>query len=236
MLAVGFITFLLTIINLFMANMHFGFILLGGFSCFCLAYGVFFEKLIKIKWLTYSILTAFTLFLGMALFVGFYGANSNVTFDEDAVIVHGAGIRGESVTRILAYRLDKAVEYAERNPNAIIIVSGGQGPGEYITEALAMERYLIKKGVSEERIIKEELSVSTYENLLYSKVILDGIFDNRYRTVIITNNFHIYRAVSLAKGLGLDVTHNGAKIDLYSAPLNYSRECVAIFRMWIFGR
>jgi uncharacterized SAM-binding protein YcdF (DUF218 family) len=149
--------------------------------------------------------------------------------------VLGAGIRGERVTHMLSYRLDKAAQYSENNPQAIIVVSGGQGPQEDITEALAMERYLIDKGIPKEKIIKEEVSTSTYENLLFSKELLDVLFEEPYETVVITNDFHIYRATKIAEKIGLTASRYHAKIDWYSIPRNYSRECIAIFKFWILG-
>ena len=237
LIALGIFILSITILNLFLANFNFGFIITGAVSCFLIIYGLFFERLIKIKWLTAVILSGGTFFFGMMLFLGIYGTNSSATFDEDAVIVLGAGIRGETVSRILAYRLDAAIEYSKRNPNAVIIVSGGQGqdPREYISEAFAMKRYLIAGGIPEERIIKEEASTSTYENLLFSKEILDGMFEAPYRVVIISNNFHIFRAVQTARSLGLDATHRGARIAPHSIPINYSREVAAVMWMWLLA-
>jgi len=232
----GFLILLATIASLFFVNFHFGMIILCSLSFFLILYGLFCDSLLKLKCLNYSILASCVFFAIMMLFLGFYGQTDNVTFDEDAVIVLGAGIRGERVTRLLAYRLDRAAEYSDYNPNAIIVVSGGQGPQEDITEALAMERYLIEKGVPQERIIKEEASTSTYENLLYSKEILDKLFEVPYKVVVITNDFHIFRATKLAEKLGLNVTHYHAKIDMYGIPLNYSRECIAVLRLLILGR
>lgn len=172
----------------------------------------------------------------MMLFIHFYGKNDNISYQEDAVIVLGAGIKGEKVMKMLAYRLDKAVEYSERNPGAVIIVSGGQGRREDIPEALAMERYLIDKGIAKERIIKEDKSTSTYENLIFSKKILDERFETPYKLAIITNGFHIFRAAGMAERLGLDITHLHAEIDWYYIPYNYLRECAAIAKMWLLRR
>jgi uncharacterized SAM-binding protein YcdF (DUF218 family) len=234
LIILGLLIFLMTIVGLFVGSFNFGFVIIFGISCGLVLYGLFFEKLSKIKWLTYGIFTLFTFFSVLALFLAYYGRTDNVTFSENAVVVLGAGIRGEHVTRHLSYRLDKAAEYSVKNPTAVIIVSGGRGPGENITEALAMERYLVSKGVSKDRIIKEEESTSTYENLLYSKKILDRFLNNPYIVVIITNSFHIFRATKTAEKLGLNVTHYHAKIEWYSVPLNYSRECMALILN--FGR
>lgn len=236
LLILGILTLAFAVASVFLVNFNFGIIIIFGISCVLISYGLFFEKLVKLKWVTYSILAVFVLFLTMILFIGFYGGADNATFDEDVAIVLGAGVRGEQVSQMLAYRLDKAAEYSAKNPKAVIVVSGGQGPQEDITEALAMERYLLDKGVAKERIIKEEDATSTYENFLYSKKILDEMFDRPYNTVIITNGFHIFRAVKLAKILELDVTHYHAKIEWYSVTISYSRECLATLKMWLLGK
>lgn len=88
--------------------------------------------------------------------MGVYGVRDTVTYEEQAVIVLGAGIKGNQVSRTLQLRLDKTIEYAQKNPNALIVVSGGQGPQETVTEACAMEKYLLENGIRAERILKEE--------------------------------------------------------------------------------
>lgn len=236
LIALGALLLIAAVIYLIAANLNFRFFLLCGISCALILYGLFFDKLARKKWLTRSILTLCACFIAMVVLVGAYGTNDNVTYDENAVIVLGAGIKGEYVSQLLAFRLLKAVEYIESNPEAVIVVSGGQGPDESISEALAMERYLIRRGVPAERIIKEEESTSTYENLLFSKEILDNRFKGSYKTVVITNDFHIFRAVGIAGKLGLNTTHFHAKTYWSGIPVNYTRECLALVKFWIFGR
>jgi len=158
-----------------------------------------------------------------------------VSFNEDAVIVLGAGIHGEAVSKVLAYRLDAAVEYHQNNPRALIIVSGGQGPQELITEAEAMERYLIKKGVNLEVIVREDKATSTYENFLYSKKILDETFSDEYKVAFISNGFHLYRAGRLANSAGLRVQKIQAKSSILTLLPDYLRECCAVGVMWLKG-
>lgn len=118
----------------------------------------------------------------------------------DCLIVLGAQIRGERVTDILKRRLDKALFYLQENKDTVCIVSGGCGRGEDISEALAMSRYLISCGIEEERIIQETESKSTYENLCYC---LDSIEDPAKEKIgIVTNNFHIFRSIRIARKLG----------------------------------
>lgn len=117
----------------------------------------------------------------------------------DYVVVLGAQVKGDRPSRALKKRLDKALEYAQENPGTILILSGGQGSGEDITEAACMEEYLTGRGIPRERLILEEKSTSTRENLEFSQE-LTGCATAR--TGILSNNFHVYRAVRLAEKLG----------------------------------
>lgn len=234
-IVIGLLLFLNTIIMAAITNFNSGIVIALGVSLAISFYGLFMDRLYKIKWLNYTILLGFVTMLSIMLFIAVYGKYNNVSYKEDAVIVLGAGIRGENVTLTLAHRLDKAVEYMGKNPHAIIVVSGGQGSGEDIPEALAMERYLLKKGIPEEKIVKEQNSTSTYENCLFSKELLDKYFNKPYKTVIITNDFHIYRAIQISKTVGLDSTHYGAKIEWYTVSVNYIRECAAVVKTWLLG-
>ena len=216
-------------------NFNYGILIICAISSILILYGLFFDKLVRIKWLTFSIIAICSLYLSLMLFIGFYGRNDNVTYSEDVIIVLGAAVRGERVSLLLSDRLDKAVEYCEKNPNALIVVSGGQGPMEDITEALAMERYLIARGLPKERIIKEEESSTSFENIQNSKEVLDKLYDRPYKSAIITNDFHIFRAVKMAEQIGIKTAHYHAKIKWNFIPLNYSRECMAILWFFIFG-
>ncbi len=85
-------------------------------------------------------------------------------------LYRGTGVRiaGEKVTPLLAARVDRGIALLQRNPKAVLIMSGGQGPGEKIPESEAMADYAIEQGVDADRIIKEQRSVSTQENLQFS--------------------------------------------------------------------
>ncbi|MBC5996239.1 YdcF family protein [Romboutsia ilealis] len=121
----------------------------------------------------------------------------------DNVIVLGAGLDGYSVGKTLKSRLDKAIEYYKLNEDVNIIVSGGQGEDELISEAEAMNRYLIENGVNKEQIIKEDKATTTLENILYSKEILKKLNYEDKKVLIVTNEFHITRAMVIANILGV---------------------------------
>lgn len=120
------------------------------------------------------------------------------------IIVLGAGLDGYKVGKTLQSRLDKAVEYYKLNPNAKIIVSGGQGKDEIISEAVAMKRYLIENGVNENKIIKEDKATTTLENIKFSKDILKNRKDENAKALIVTNEFHLTRAMIIANILGVE--------------------------------
>lgn len=117
----------------------------------------------------------------------------------DYVIVLGAHVKGDVPSKALKKRLDKAYSYALENPHTKLILSGGQGQGEDITEALCMKQYLLHRGILSECLILEEQSTNTRENLEFSHKITGC---RRTRTGILSNNFHVYRAVRLAKKIG----------------------------------
>lgn len=146
----------------------------------------------------------------------------------DAVIVLGCQVRGEEPSSMLAYRLNAAIEVLDANPSAICVVSGGQGKGEDISEAEAMRRYLTEYGIAPERIRKEVKSVSTRENIAFSSEMLadEGITGN---IVIVTNEFHQYRAGIYAKRCGLNVGHHSSRTPFHNLLNYWIREWAAIF-------
>lgn len=117
----------------------------------------------------------------------------------DYVIVLGAQVKGSRPSRALKKRLDKALSYGEKNKNTILILSGGKGQGEDITEAECMKNYLTDHEIPESRLILEEKSTTTKENLVFSDQLTDC---GKKRTGILSNNFHVYRACKLAEKQG----------------------------------
>jgi len=187
------------------------------------------------KWIRLVLLT---LGIAMAVFIAFlfiYGTNDTVRYDEDVMIVLGAGIRGERVTSLLARRLDEAVTFHRKNPGALIVVCGGQGPQEDIAESEAMERYLIAAGVSPDVIVQEDLSTSTFENLSFARCLIVDRLGEEFTSVLVTNDFHVYRATRIAHNAGIEeVNHIGAYTKWYTLPSNYLREMLAVLRLWVF--
>ncbi len=150
----------------------------------------------------------------------------------DYMIVLGARVKGEILSKILLQRMITAVTYLQKNPGTNVIVSGGKGDGENLSEAEAMKRYLINQGIADNRIIKEDQSSNTYENFLFSKQLL-----NENATVaVVTNGFHMFRATRIAKKQGLVRVHGlAAPTDKVLALNYYVREAVGVMKDMLQG-
>ena len=152
----------------------------------------------------------------------------------DYVIILGAQVRGNNPSYNLATRLDKAYHYLKDNKDTRAIVSGGKGPGEDISEAEAMKIYLINKGIDEERIIMEDKSANTDENIEFSKKLISDIHS---KVVLVTNNFHVYRSIKIAKKQGLNnIQGLGSSIRWYTVPNLCLREAIAVLKYYVCGQ
>lgn len=224
-----------TALMLTISNLNFGLVPVAGLGTILLAYGLLFNKIADKKIIHIFIGSVLVILISFGSFLGIYGGRDTADYTEQTVIVLGCGIRGERVSVGLAKRLNKAAEYHQNNPDAIIIVSGGQGPQEDISEALAMKRYLVDKGISEDKIIMEDKSTSTITNFRYSREIMQEKGLSLSSVVFVTNAYHVYRAASYAKNEGfLEASHLGTDIVWYTVPMNYMREMLAVLKMWVF--
>lgn len=235
-IAVGAVLLINGLTATVLSNMNAGVLATYIIGAAALIYGVLLDKMLKAPVAVNALCMALVAF-GFSLCIGLllYGRADTVDYNEDAVVVLGAGIKGEKVGNCLKHRLDGAVEYHRNNPKALIVVSGGQGQYEDISEALAMERYLIARGVPKELIIKEDRSTSTKENFEFSKKLLDERFgDKEYSVAFISNAFHVYRAETTAREVfGKDVAHIGTKTPFYLAIPSTFRECMAVAKYWL---
>lgn len=147
------------------------------------------------------------------------------------IIILGARVRGEVVTEALKRRLDRGLRYLQENPETMVVLSGGKGRGEDITEALAMSRYLQSCGVEPERIILEEKSTTTQENLEFCKEVVESEKD---KIGLVTNNFHMYRAMRSGKKAGYKKVYGIAASCNPVVFLNYVvREFFGVLKMYL---
>ena len=149
------------------------------------------------------------------------------------LIVLGAKVKPGGIPSLsLQYRLDAALDYLKENPYMKVIVSGGQGPDEEQTEASFMRDYLIANGIEKSRIMTEEQSTSTYENLYYSVALLPK---TERAVTIVSNDFHLRRATYIANELGYETD-----VIVASTPRSVEiklniRERLALLRTYILG-
>ena len=226
------------------SNLNLGVVLPALLGAPLLIIGMFYEPVIAYMarsgaWLKWTLISVYGIYALVTAIIGsliYKKAHEQPENGVDALIVLGCGVRGERVSLTLKYRLDRAIEYLEANPDTIAVLSGGQGRGENISEAEAMQRYMLSHGIDEARIIKEDRSRSTEQNFLFSKKLIDERFPNGARLAFVTTGFHVLRAELVAKKQGIDITGFGAKEVFYIAPNNYMREVLAIVYYKLTGK
>lgn len=146
--------------------------------------------------------------------------------NTNAVIL-GCSVKGTRPSTVLKERLDAAYEYLLENPEAICVLSGGQGDGEDISEAECMYRYLTERGIAAERLLLEDRSTTTEENLRFSMELLEeqGIEEP---ITIVTSEFHEYRANQVAERLGITSYSTPSHTFILYLPTFYVRELYGI--------
>ena len=202
------------------------FVLKGSLLCFSKKAGILYDKLGKLKWIWRGLAA-----VAVAVFIVYEGviihsALSEPKADADYIIVLGARVVGTSPGRPLRERINEAFDYLEENPKTVAILSGGQGADEGISEARCMFNELTKMGIDPSRLIMEDESTSTYENMLFS---LEHIEGDSPSVGIVTNKFHIHRSLKrfeeIAGYKGFGVPANDGEVEFI--PYNYVREFFA---------
>lgn len=234
-----------TLLILLVSNINLGVILPAIIGIPLLAYGIFYDRLQPVllegagaivKWVIVAIYAIYIIVTVSGVMVITVYDHKKVEQGADAVIVLGAAVHGDKPSLTLMNRADIAMEYALKDDATVIVVSGGKGKQEQVTEAQEACDYLVNRGFPRERILIEDKARDTYENFLYSKELLDNRFgEGEYTAVYATNDFHVYRAGLAAKEAGLDILGMGCSAKWYIQPNNYMRESVCIFKYWLFG-
>ena len=148
----------------------------------------------------------------------------------DTVIIHGCAlIRGDQISRILGRRLDLALKLFRRSgEKALLVVSGGRGDDETVSEAAAMRGYLLERGVPKEKILLEDQSHSTRENLRFTdQLLLER--GGGGRVALVTSGYHVFRCVWIAHELSFRCTGFGAPVAAYYWPSAVIREFIAVY-------
>ena len=155
----------------------------------------------------------------------------------DHIVVLGAGVRGTVPSLSLRERINAAYDYLIANPQATAVLSGGQGPGEDITEAACMYRELTDMGIDPSRLLLEDASTSTIENLKHSLSILETETGSRPAVIgIVSSEYHLFRAGLFARELGLEAVGIPARTSWFALRFNYYlREIVAVWKFYVLG-
>jgi uncharacterized SAM-binding protein YcdF (DUF218 family) len=174
--------------------------------------------------------------LSLLLYFGFLHSkirdhtNTVVPNHADYIIILGARVKGEAPSLALQYRIDAAANYMKKNKETIAIASGGQGPGEDITEAEAIKRGLLAHGIPSNKIILEDQSTDTVENIRFSRKLIPKHLE---AGLLVTNDYHLYRSKSIAKDQGLNLQGLPAKTPAVAIPKSYTREYLAITKYYL---
>ena len=209
-------------------------VILTIFFGICLLVCGFFKNTKAIVIIKSFILMLLVLLISYSIFIYAYGTNDTATYNEDAVVVLGTVVIGDKPSTDLKNRLDATIKYHKENPNALIIVTGGQGTDENDTEASVMFKDLINAGLPKEMIIMEGKATSTAENFDYSKEILNSKGFDVPKITYISNDFHLFRAGALAKNSGfVNATHYHGKTPWHMVIPNGLRESIVTIKMWL---
>ena len=166
----------------------------------------------------------------------------NARTDKDPerpyLIVLGAAVYGDRPSLTLVRRLEGALDYLNRYPESVAIVSGGMGKGETVTEGQAMYDWLVAHGVDPARVLIEDKATSTMENLKYSfEIIRERGEEPAGNIAIVSSAYHLYRAKCMAAKLGApDAAGVAAPWGYFFVMLNYFiREAFGVTHLWVFG-
>lgn len=153
--------------------------------------------------------------------------------ENTTAVVLGCSVKGTRPSTILKERMDAAYTYLLANPEAFCVLSGGQGEGEDISEAECMYRYLTGKGIAPERLILEDASTNTRENLALTCKLLEerGL---ELKVAVITSEFHAYRGEMFAETAGIESYSVPAQTFWLYLPSYYVRELYGILYYWLF--
>jgi uncharacterized SAM-binding protein YcdF (DUF218 family) len=180
--------------------------------------------------LTFIIILSLLIIPGLTIFIPFQ-ISENINYSQyDYIVVPGAAVWNYTPSPSLKHRLDKSVNLLNSYESLQIVVTGGKGNGESISEACAMELYLLESGIKKERIITENNSFSTYENFKN----LGFLIEDNSSIIIVTQDFHMLRSKLIASRLGYEVKVVGVKSINSIAFNNYFREFFALYKTLFF--
>lgn len=188
------------------------------------------KRIVKIMF--YLMIAGVLLLIMIGINIKYFGSNAKPS-RSDCIIILGCQVYGTVPSPFLKSRLEEGLRLYNEGYGNLIIVSGGQGPGEDISEAEAMKNFLVSKGVSPGSIIMEDKSFSTLENIKFSgrKMSQYGIKS----AVVVSNKYHLKRASLMAKKTGIEGSYSGVYVEnhKYHEISGFLREILALLKYYI---
>lgn len=186
-------------------------------------------------------LLAGSLCFGVLLGAVVYGGHDQLRGEPQVMLILGCQVKPWGPSILLQDRLDEAIAYLKQHPDMTVIVSGGQGPDEYISEARCMQEVLLRVGIPAGQILLEDQSHNTHQNLLYSAQLMQqqGI-DPAQGILVVSNGFHLARVRMLWER----ITGQGETLSTLAAPSThvpsrikmYIREPLALVKSYLLDR
>ena len=233
---ISVISFIYSIVILWASGIKTSFLWFFPTLCaVCIAFSILLNKLHRFSAvLSVLIWIGFAIFMSVEIMLISY-SKSEPAKNADYIIVLGASVRGDTPSKTLYARINAAYDYLIANPDTIAICSGGQGIGENVSEAYAIARELAARGIDESRLILEENSTTTGENLKFAKQFIPGYDSSEISVILVTSDFHLYRACLLAGRYGYKNLYGLAADEfLYTTPSYYIREFFALIKEMLF--
>ena len=244
-IAVAIISTVFILMRMRVSHMHAILIFVVGLSVLIVTYLILwtlsvnekYSRLAKILRRCYYVCVSIGLIFFIFLQVLIISGSRTEEADVDAIIILGAGLINNRPSLILASRLEAAISYVQTRDGIPIITTGGLGQGQTITEAEAMARYLIARGIDENRIWREDASTNSHENINFAKNVMlqNGIDPENAKVAIVSNEFHLYRAKIVAQKAGLNAVGVAAETPgLHRKLIYFFRETFSLVNEFVF--
>ncbi len=191
------------------------------------------KSFLAIKFLKLILITGLSIIIILEGLI-IYSSRNNFSPDADYIIVLGAKLHGKRPSKSLLYRMNTALAYMKKYPNMKLIASGGQGFDESIPEAVAIKNYFIENGIKADRILLEDKSKNTFENMKFSRKLIKK--NGLIKINVVTNRYHILRSKLLAERNNFKAYGLPAKTPKSVLLKSYLRESLALVKSFFLDR
>lgn len=207
--------------------------ILGGI--YIAAIGLVYGRISNAIWIVLFSVAVLGLIITLTLMSIIYFKGKSKDADKDVIIVLGCRVKWDKPSLSLIKRVDAAYDFLIKNPKALAILSGGQGSDEAMSEAECMKRLLLEKGINKSRLILEDKSTTTDENIAFSLKLINSLGLDK-NVAIATSEYHQLRASMICKRYGLNATPQSSKTKLTILHVFLIREIFGIIKEMMIKR